>query len=145
VRLQIPVRDVIVPRPVTWIEDLFWGRWYVVTLAFGDLESLALYPFYFGVRDRVVPVAGDFSMLLIEFADARRLRVDETIPASALRREGEGGDDRATISLALAPSRGLLSQLLEGPLPTRPAAARAACSSGSPRGPGRHAIRSPRH
>jgi hypothetical protein len=113
VRLQIPVRDVIVPRPVTWIEDLFWGRWYVVTLAFGDLESLALYPFYFGVRDRVVPVAGDFSMLLIDFADARRLRVDETIPASALRREGEGGDDRATISLALAPSRGLLSQLLK--------------------------------
>jgi hypothetical protein len=113
VRLEIPVRDVIVPRPVTWIEDLFWGRWYVVTLAFGDLESLALYPFYFGVRDRVIPVAGDFSMLLVDFADARRLRVDETVPASALRREGERGDDRATISLALTPSRGLLSQLLK--------------------------------
>ena len=113
VRLQIPVRDVIVQRPVTWIEDLFWGRWYVVRLAFGDLESLALYPFYFGVRDRVVPVAGDFSMLLIDFADARRLRVDVTVPASALRRQGERGDDRATISLALAPSRGLLSQLLK--------------------------------
>ena len=113
VRLEIPVRDIIVPRPVTWIEDLFWGRWYVVTLAFGDLESLALYPFYFGVRDRVIPVAGDFSLLLIDFADARRLRVDETIPPSALRREGELGDDRATISLALAPSRGLLSQLLK--------------------------------
>jgi hypothetical protein len=113
VRLQIPVRDVIVPRPVTWIEDLFWGRWYVVTLAFGDLDSLALYPFYFGVRDRVVPVAGDFSMLLIDFADARRLRVADTVPASALRRQGERGDDRATISNALAPSRGLLSQLLK--------------------------------
>ena len=113
VRLQIPVRDVIVPRPVTWIENLFWGRWYVVTLAFGDLDSLALYPFYFGVRDRVVPVAGDFSMLLIDFADARRLRVDDTVPASALRRQGERGDDRATISNALAPSRGLLSQLLK--------------------------------
>src|SRR5216683_864791 len=113
VRLQIPVRDVIVPRPVTWIEDLFWGRWYVVTLAFGDLESLALYPFYFGVRDRVVPVARDFSMLLIDFADARRLRVDETIPASALRREGERRDDRATISVALAPSQGLRPQLLK--------------------------------
>ncbi len=113
VRLQIPVRDVIVPRPVTWIEDLFWGRWYVVTLAFGDLDSLALYPFYFGVRDRVVPVARDFSMLLIDFADARRLRVDETIPASALRREGERRDDRATISVALAPSQGLRPQLLK--------------------------------
>lgn len=113
VRLQIPVRDVIVQRPVTWIEDLFWGRWYVVRLAFGDLESLALYPFYFGVRDRVVPVARDFSMLLIDFADARRLRVDDTVPASALRRQGERGDDRARISLALAPSRGLLSQLLK--------------------------------
>ena len=113
VRLQIPVRDVIVQRPVTWIEDLFWGRWYVVRLAFGDLESLALYPFYFGVRDRVVPVAGDFSTLLIDFADARRLRVDVTVPASALRRQGERDDDRATISIALAPYRGLLSQLLK--------------------------------
>jgi hypothetical protein len=113
VRLQIPARDVIVRRPVTWIEDLFWGRWYVVRLAFGDLESLALYPFYFGVRDRVVPVAADFSMLLIDFADARRLRVDVTTPDSALRRQGERGDDRATIALALGPSRGLLSQLLK--------------------------------
>ncbi len=91
VRLQIPVRDVIVPRP----------------------DSLALYPFYFGVRDRVVPVAGDFSMLLIDFADARRLRVADTVPASALRREGERRDDRATISVALAPSQGLHPQLLK--------------------------------
>ena len=114
VRLEIPVRDIIVPRPVTWIEDLFWGRWYVVTLAFGDLESLALYPFYFGVRDRVMPVAGDFSLLLIDFADARRLRVDETIPAIGAPTGGRGLAMTARRSPSrLAPSRGLLSQLLK--------------------------------
>ncbi len=113
VRLEIPVRDVIVPKPVSWVEDLFWGRRYVITLVFGDLGSLALYPFYFGIRDRVVPLALDFSMLVIDFAETRHLRVDEIVPPSAGRRASERTNSGETVSLALAASHGLVSQLLK--------------------------------
>jgi hypothetical protein len=113
VRLEMPVRDVIVPKPVSWIEDMFWGRWYTITLGFGDLGSVALYPLYFGVRDRVIPLARDFSMLVIEFADAQHLRVDELVPPSASRRTSERRDNGEMISLALAASQGLVPQLVK--------------------------------
>ena len=83
-------------KPVSWVEDMFWGRRYVVTVGFGDLDSLALYPFYFGVRDRVVPLTlGDFS-------GSRRLRTPTVCgrrrgTSAALRRRKRGptecGDD----------------------------------------------------
>jgi hypothetical protein len=112
VRLELPVRDVIVPSPVTWIEEIFWGRWYAVTLGFGDLGPVSLYPLYFGVRDRIVPLARDFSMAALEFADARRLRVDETVPASATRQVADRRPDGEVITLALLPSQGLAPQQL---------------------------------
>jgi hypothetical protein len=112
VRLELPVRDVIVPSPVTWIEELFWGRWYAVTLGFGDLGPVSLYPLYFGVRDRIVPLARDFSMAALEFADARRLRIDETVPASATRQVADRRPDGEVITLALLPSQGLAPQQL---------------------------------
>lgn len=112
VRLDIPVRDVVVSRPVPWLEDVFWGRWYVIALAFGDLESPALYPFYFAARDRIVPVARDLSLLVVDFADARHLRIDDIVPASARRLDGGRHEDQATISLALGAAQGLRSQLL---------------------------------
>ena len=113
VQLELPVRDVIVPTPVSWIEDLFWGRWYAITLGFGDLGSESLYPLYFGVRDRVVPLAGDVSMLVVDFADAQRLRVAETVPPSAIRRASERRENGEVISRALAASQGLVPQLLK--------------------------------
>jgi hypothetical protein len=113
VRLELPVRDVIVPKPVSWIEDMFWGRWYAITLGFGDLGSVLLYPLYFGVRDRVIPLARDFSMLVIEFADAQHLRVDDIVPPSASRQATEGRDSGEVISLALAASQGLVPQVVK--------------------------------
>jgi hypothetical protein len=113
VRLELPVRDVIVPKPVTWIEDMFWGRWYAIMLGFGDLGSVSLYPLYFGVRDRIIPLARDFSMLIVEFANARQLRVDDIVPPSASRQVPEGRDDWEVISLALAASQGLVPQLVK--------------------------------
>lgn len=113
VRLELPVRDVIVRKPVGWIEDVFWGPRYVITLGAGALGSPSLYPLYFGLRDRVLPLASDFSMLLIDFAEAHHLRVDEIVPPSADRRAG-GQDNRGeTVSLALAASHGLAWQILQ--------------------------------
>jgi hypothetical protein len=64
-RLELPLRDVIVPRQVSWLEEMFWGRRHIVTVSFGDVGYVSLYPLYFGARLRVVPLAPDFSLLLV--------------------------------------------------------------------------------
>jgi hypothetical protein len=113
VRLELPLKDVIVPRRASWIEDTFWGRRYLITVGFSDVGYVSLYPLYFGARDRIVPLARDFSMLLINFADAIHLKVDEVVPASASRRMSETRSNTETFRLPLLPSEGLVPQVLK--------------------------------
>lgn len=127
VRLDLPLRGVIVPRRVSWVEDAFWGRRYGITVGFGDVGTASLYGLYFGARDRVVPLARDFSLLLINFADSGHLKVDEVVPPSASRRMSETRSNTDTFSLPLVASEGLAPQLLKvqftyfrGRLPWRP-------------------------
>jgi hypothetical protein len=127
VRLEIPVRDVIVMTPVSWIEETFWGRRYVLNLGFGDVGQPSLYPLYFGARDRVVPLARDFSMLQVSFSDADHLKVEELIPATATRRSSETRVGTDTFRVPLLASEGLAPQQLRirfnyfsGRLPWRP-------------------------
>src|SRR6267143_1568276 len=88
VRLELPLRGVIAKRRVSWLEETFWGRRYIITLGFGDVGSVSLYPLYFGARDRVVPLARDFSMLLINFGDAGHLKV-----SSGMQNSPYGGSE----------------------------------------------------
>jgi len=127
VRLELPLKGVIVPRPVSWAEDTFWGRRYLITLGFGDVGYVSLYPLYFGARDRVVPLARDFSMLLINFADADHLKVDEVVPPSASRQMSETRSNTEALRLPLLASEGIAPQVLKvqfayfaGRLPWRP-------------------------
>ena len=111
-RLDLPLKDVIVPRRVSWIEETFWGRRYVMTLGFGDVGYVSLYPLYFGARDRIVPLARDFSMLILNFADAGHLKLDEVVPASASRQMSETRRNTETLRLPLLASEGLVPQVL---------------------------------
>ena len=127
VRLELPLKEVIVPRRVSWAEDTFWGRRYLITLGFGDVGYVSLYPLYFGARDRVVPLARDFSMLVINFADSDHLKVDEVVPASASRQMSETRSNTETLRLPLLASEGIAPQVLKvqfayfaGRLPWRP-------------------------
>ena len=113
VRLDLPLKGVIVPRRVSWVEDTFWGRRYLITLGFGDVGYVSLYPLYFGARDRVVPLARDFSMLLINFADSDHLKVDEVIPSSASRQMSETRSNTETLRLPLLASEGIAPQVLK--------------------------------
>ena len=126
-RLEMPIRGLIVPRQVSWLEEMFWGRRHVVTLSFGDVGYVSLYPLYFGARNRVVPLAPDFSLLLINFADSGHLKVDEVAPPSARRRMSETRENTETFSLPILASDGITPQLLKvqfiyfrGRLPWRP-------------------------
>jgi len=127
VRLELPLKGVIVPRPVSWAEDTFWGRRYLITLGFGDVGYVSLYPLYFGARDRVVPLARDFSMLVINFADSDHLKVDEVVPQSASRQMSETRSNTEALRLPLLASEGIAPQVLKvqfayfaGRLPWRP-------------------------
>jgi hypothetical protein len=113
VRLELPLKEVIVPRRVSWIEDTFWGRRYLITLSFGDVGYVSLYPLYFGAQDRIVALARDFSMLLINFADAGHLKVDEVIPATASRQMSETRGNTEAFRLPLLASEGLVPQVLK--------------------------------
>jgi hypothetical protein len=127
VRLELPMKGAIVPKRIGWLEETFWGRRYVVTLGFGDVGHQSLYPLYFGARDRVVPLARDFSTVLVSFSDSNHLKIEETVPPSAPRRQSEVRENVEIVSLPLLASEGLVPQVLKvqfnyfsGALPWRP-------------------------
>lgn len=126
-RLDLPLRGAITPRRVSWLEETFWGRRYVIALSFGDVGYSSLYPLYFGNRDRVIPLAPDFSRLAINFAQSNHLKVDEVVPTTASRRMSETRENTDTFSVPLVAADGIVPQVLKvqfvyfrGRLPWRP-------------------------
>jgi hypothetical protein len=111
--LTMPIKDLITPRPASFVEELFWGRRWVLTLSAGNVGSLALYSMYFEHRDRVVRLAPDVSLLLATFADADHLRIEEISPATATRRGSRVRAGGEVVALTLAPSEGVVPQVLK--------------------------------
>ena len=126
-RLELAAKGAITPRRVSWLEETFWGRRNIITLSFGDVGYSSLYPLYYGNRDRVIPLAPDFSRLMINFAESNHLKIDEVIPATALRRMSETRENTDTFSIPLIAADGIVPQVLKvqfvyfrGRLPWRP-------------------------
>ena len=126
-RLELPARGAIAPRRVSWLEETFWGRRHIVTLSFGDVGYSSLYPLYYGNRDRVIPLAPDFSRLSISFAGSNHLKIDEVVPATASRRTSETRENTEVFTVPLTAADGLVPQTLkvqfvyfQGRLPWRP-------------------------
>src|SRR5262249_61114958 len=88
--LTVRVKDLITPKPATWLEELFWGRRHVLTIGAGSPGSVGLYSMYLEQREHVVPFARDFSLVLANFADADHLRIEEINPPAATRRPTRG-------------------------------------------------------
>jgi hypothetical protein len=126
-RLELAAKGAITPRRVSWLEETFWGRRHIITLSFGDVGYSSLYPFYFGNRDRVIPLAPDFSRLSINFAQSNHLKIDEMVPMTASRRMSETRENTETFSIPLIAADGVVPQVLKvqfvyfrGRLPWRP-------------------------
>jgi hypothetical protein len=126
-RLELAAKGAITPRQVSWLEETFWGQRNIITLSFGDVGYSSLYPFYYGHRDRVIPLAPDFSRLMINFAEANHLKIDEVVPSTALRRMSETRENTDTFSIPLLAADGIVPQVLkvqfvyfQGRLPWRP-------------------------
>ena len=113
--LAMRYRGLITPKPATWFEEAFWGRRWVLSAGFGDVGPLVLpiYPLYFEHRDRVLPLAREFSLVVATFADADHLRIEGIEPPSATRRPSRVRAGSEIVSMTLQPTPGIAPQLLK--------------------------------
>lgn len=112
ITLAMTTKGLIKDKPATWVEKTFWGPRHRLTLSFNEVRHRAVFPMYFQHRDRVVKLADDPAQLIVNFADADHLKIDELAPQSARRQLSETLDDTETISLFLDRSEGLQPQVL---------------------------------
>jgi hypothetical protein len=113
ISLTMSFKDLITPKPATWLGELFWGRRHILTLGAGTAGSVALYSMYLERREHVVPLARDFSLLIANFADADHLRIEEISPPAATRRPSRVRAGAENVTLALSGGEGSVPQTLK--------------------------------
>jgi len=111
--LRMAIHGLVKPKKASWIENVFWGQRYLVTISFSEVRNRVLFPMYFEHRDRVVRLADEPSQLLINFADADHLKIDEVVPQSGSRRMSESLESTEVVSLFLDRSEGFTPQTLK--------------------------------
>ena len=112
VDLRLTTTGLLKRKPGTWVEHTFWGPRHRLSLSFFDVRQRVLFPMYFVHRDRVVRLAEDPAQLIVNFAQADRLKIDELYPQSAKRQLSESLENTETVSLFLERSEGLTPQVL---------------------------------
>lgn len=112
ISLHMDVKGLIKDKAGTWFEHTFWGPRHRLTLSFNEIRHRAVFPMYFQHRDRVVKLAEDPAQLIVNFADADHLKIDELFPQSARRQLSETLESTETVSLFLDRSEGLQPQVL---------------------------------
>ncbi len=112
VGVDMVAADLVRNKPASWYEDVFWGPRHIVAVSVGDLRNTALYPLYFELRDHVVSIGRDFSMLSINFSDADHLRIDQLTPPSANRQPSEARPNTETVSIPIAGGEGITPQVV---------------------------------
>jgi hypothetical protein len=110
--LRLPTRGMVKDKPATWVEHMFWGRRHRLSLSFNEIRHGAIFPVYFQHRDRVVRLSDEPAQLIINFADADHLKIDEMFPQSARRQLSETLETTDTVSLFLDRSDGITPQVL---------------------------------
>jgi hypothetical protein len=110
--LKLTTRGLVRPKPATWVEKTFWGPRHRISLSFNEIRHRAVFPLYFQHRERVIRLSDEPAQLIINFADADHLKVDEMSPQAARRQLSETLDSTDTISLFLDRSEGLKPQVL---------------------------------
>jgi hypothetical protein len=110
--LHIRARGLIKDKPGTWLEHTFSGPRHRLALSFNEIRNRAVFPMYFQHRDQVVKLADDPAQLIVNFADAEHLKIDEMSPPSARRQRSESLETTETVSMFLDRSEGLQPQVL---------------------------------
>jgi len=110
--LQFQAKGLVTPRQASWIENVFWGNRYLISLSFNDVRNRGLFPLYFEHRDRLIRLAEDPSQLMLNFASSGSVKIDQVSPPSSRRRLSDTLDSTEVVSLFLDPSEGITPQLV---------------------------------
>lgn len=110
--LRLVTRGLVKDKPATWMERLLWGPRRRISLSFSDVRQRGMFPMYFLLRDRVVRLSDDPAELIINFAAADRLKIDETFPPAARRQLSETLENTQVVSAFLDRAEGLRPQTL---------------------------------
>lgn len=110
--LRMVTRGLVKDKPATWVERTLWGPRHRLSLSFNEIRHRAVFPVYFQHRDRVIRLGDEPAQLIINFADADHLKIDEMSPQSARRQLSETLESTDTISLFLDRSDGITPQVL---------------------------------
>ncbi len=110
--LRMAVPGLIKPKRASWVEDVFRGPRHVIAISFNDVQPRAVFPVYLEHHDRVVRLADDPAQLVVNFADADHLKIDEVFPRSSSRGLSETLESTEVVSLFLDKSEGLTPQVL---------------------------------
>ena len=112
VRLRMGLPRLVKPREATWVENAFWGRRHTASLTFNDVRPRAMFPLYLENRHRVIRLADEPSQLIINFAHAGTLKIQDVFPQTASRRKSETLESTEVVSLFLDHSEGRTPQVL---------------------------------
>jgi hypothetical protein len=114
VTLVLPLRGLVSPKATPWLSEFFWGSRQIITIGFGDLgpPALGLFSLYYERRDRVVPLAREYSLLIANFGDSDHLKIEEITPATAVRRQSRVRAGGEVVALTLLPSQDTIAQSL---------------------------------
>jgi hypothetical protein len=111
-KLRLRLDGAMRPKRATWVEELIRGPRHVISLSFNDVRNPALFPLYLENRSRAIPLASEPSQMLVRFADAPRLRIDEIYPGAGAREPTDGEPGSETVSVFLDTSEGAVPQVL---------------------------------
>lgn len=109
--LRLVAKGLVLPSPATWFARTFWGPRYTVALGFNDVGSPASFSMYFPQRNRVIAVS-DPARLVMNFAGADALGLEEIAPRSGQRGRSQSQENTEEVSLFLGPIEGLTPQVL---------------------------------
>ncbi|HSD29152.1 MAG TPA: hypothetical protein VLL75_17760 [Vicinamibacteria bacterium] len=112
-KLRLRLDGAIRPKPANWLEELVRGPRHVLSLSFNDVREPALFPLYLENRARALQLASEPSQLLVRFADAKRLRIDDIFPRTGTREPADGAAPGGEmVSVFLDTSEGAVPQVL---------------------------------
>jgi hypothetical protein len=112
-KLRFRLDGAIRPTPANWLEELVRGPRHVLSLSFNDVRDPAIFPLYLENRARALQLASEPSQLLVRFADAKRLRIDQIFPRTGSREPADGASGAAElVSVFLDTSEGAAPQVL---------------------------------
>ncbi len=109
--VHLTAKALVKPKPSTWLGRTVSGSRSTLALGFNDVGSPAMFSMYYWQRDNVLPVTSP-ARLVVSFAQADRLAVDQMFPPAARREPSPSLPTTDLVSLFLTPADGLTPQVL---------------------------------